>query len=134
MSNGTSAPAKHHDHGPFDWRRWLASQGVMAVFLAAMAYGVFFYMVVPMRDQQQKYIDSMILTNKQNADSFGQLVTSHKDASSKLDNLVQISKESSGKLDGILRSQEQVLPTLQQMRDDQRRGAWNDHPPKSAAN
>jgi hypothetical protein len=86
-----------------DWWSWVARQGIFAAMLVLFAGWFGTAIVVPMRDDQRAFMQSVIKTNELNA--------------------ATVSKQTE-----IQQTQAQALkdivPVLQQIRDDQRRGVW----------
>ncbi len=56
-----------NDNGAATWQSWLLKQGATTVLLVGMAVFVGWYLVLPMRDMQQKMQQSAIETNELNA-------------------------------------------------------------------
>jgi hypothetical protein len=88
-----------------DWWSWVMRQGIFAGMLIAFSGWFGTAIIIPMRDDQRAFMQSVIETNKVNA--------------------VTVSKQTE-----IQQTQAQALkdivPVLQQIRDDQRRGVWLD--------
>ncbi len=56
-----------NDNGSSTWTSWLLKQGTTTVLLVGMAVFVAWYLVIPMRDMQQKMQTSAVETNELNA-------------------------------------------------------------------
>lgn len=102
----------------FDWYSWLARQGVMTVFLGAFAYFLATQIVIPMRDDQKSFMQSVIKTNETNA-------MTHASAAAAMQQLSQVQTTQSQTLATLVDQQKQTTTILQQIRDDQRGGVWN---------
>lgn len=107
------------DLAGFNWWSWLARQGAMTVFLGAFAYFLAFSIVIPMRDDQKAFMQSVIRTNETNA-------ATHASAAAAMTQLSQVQTVQATTLTALADQQKQTTSILQQIRDDQRRGAWND--------
>lgn len=82
----------------------IAKQGVFALMLCLFAGWFGMSIVVPMRDDQRKFMDSVIDTNKQHAAVAAQLTAIQQSQANTLSGMQEL---------------------LRQIRDDQRSGAWN---------
>lgn len=95
----------------FDWFGVLTRYG-FTTFLACATLGYLaFYVVEPMRKDQQLFMQSVIETNKLNASTVAKQT--------------EIQQQQAQAL-------KDIVPVLQQIRDDQRRGAWLDNNKKSS--
>lgn len=103
----------------FDWWSWLAKQGVTTVFLGLFAWFLGTQIVVPMRDDQKAFMQSVIKTNEVNANT-------HATAAAAMQQLTQVQQTQSTTLTTLVDQQKQTTTILQQIRDDQRNGAWRD--------
>ena len=102
---------------PFDWRRWLADQGPQTVMLVAFAWWVATYLLLPLRDSQQKMNDSMVRANDKHADA---AVKNSEAAVS-----WAAAKQADAMTNAAISDQmKNTTILLQQIRDDQRNGAW----------
>lgn len=90
-----------------DWWSWVARQGAFAGMLIVFAGWFGVAIVVPMRDDQRAFMQSVIETNKVNA------ATAAKQT--------EIQQQQAQAL-------KDIVPVLQQIRDDQRRGVWLEKP------
>lgn len=95
-----------------DWWQWLAKQGVFAFLLAVGAWWFAQQIVVPMRDDQREFMRSVISNN-------AALTEVQKTQSEQLAANTELQKNQSTQLAAL-------AEVLRQIRDDQRRGAWND--------
>lgn len=86
--------------------------GFTTVLAGVLIYFLAFHVVEPMRVDQQRFMDSVIQTNALNA------ATAAKQT--------EIQSQQAKAL-------QDIVPVLQQIRDDQRRGAWNDTRPKGGS-
>ncbi len=115
MANGTT------DEGSVmtDWKSFIARFG----FATAVAAGLMWFMatqiVLPMRDDQKAFMQSVMETNQQYA-------ASHSAASAAMSQLTQVQQTQAATLSTLTDQQKQQTTILQQIRDDQRNGAWRD--------
>ena len=107
-SSGSTAVSKEY-HG-FDWWKWIASNGLYAFMLCVFAGWFAQVIVVPMRQDQTRFMDSVIETNKAHAAASAQSA--------------QIQQTQAITLATLVKQQEQTTVILQQIRDDQRSGVW----------
>ncbi len=102
-----------------DWKSFVARFG----FATAVAAGLMWFMatqiVLPMRDDQKQFMQSVIETNKQNA-------ATHASAAASMVQLAQVQQTQASTLSTLTDQQKQQTSILQQIRDDQRNGAWRD--------
>jgi hypothetical protein len=102
-----------------DWRSFVAKFG----FATAVAAGLMWFMatqiVLPMRDDQKAFMNSVISTNELNAKT-------HAAAASAMSQLTQVQQTQAATLTTLVDQQKQTTTILQQIRDDQRAGAWRD--------
>jgi hypothetical protein len=98
-------------NGDFSWWRWAAQQSAMTVFLGCAAYFLAFYIVIPLRDDQKAFLMSVMDTNKVHAAAQSQLT--------------QVQMTQANTLATLVDEQRKTTAILQQIRDDQRVGAWN---------
>ena len=98
-----------------DWWAAVRQYGFTTVLAGALIYYLAFYVVEPMRVDQQRFMDSVIQTNILNATTAAKQTEIQKDQ-------VRVQEQQAKAL-------QDIVPVLQQIRDDQRRGAWNE--PKS---
>lgn len=103
----------------FDWWSWLAKQGAMTVFLGIFAWFLAVQIVIPMRDDQKAFMQSVIKTNETNA-------MTHATAAAAMQQLSQVQQTQATTLTTLVDQQKQTTAILQQIRDDQRNGAWKD--------
>lgn len=95
----------------FDWFGVLTKYG-FTTFIACATLGYLaFYVVEPMRKDQQAFMQSVIETNRTNATTVA-----------KQTEIQQMQAQ----------ALKDIVPVLQQIRDDQRRGAWLEAKPKGA--
>ena len=116
MSTGSTTATNSH----FEWRGWLAKQGFNAVLLAAFAWFLGSQIVIPMRDDQKAFMQSVIKTNETNA-------ATHVSAAAAMQQLTQVQHTQAQTLTTLVDQQRQTTSILQQIRDDQRSGAWRDN-------
>jgi|SRR3990167_2506549 len=102
---------ERHANAQFSWWRWLAQQSAMTVFLGCFAYFIAFYIVIPMRDDQKAFLMSVMETNKIHAAAQAQLT--------------QVQTTQANTMSTLVEEQKKTTSILQQIRDDQRMGAWN---------
>lgn len=95
-----------------DWWGALRQYGFTTVLAGALIYYLAFFVVEPMRLDQKRFMDSVIQTNALNA------TTAAKQT--------EISQQQA-------KAMQDIIPLLQQIRDDQRRGAWNEPRPKGGS-
>lgn len=85
-----------------EWMSLVGKYGFAAGIAVALLGYMAFYIVAPMRDDQKAFMQSVIKTNELNA-------STHATA-----------------LSTLVDQQKQTTAILQQIRDDQRAGAWRD--------
>lgn len=107
------------------WQSWLSKQSFTAVLVVGVLYWVATYMVLPMRDDQKDFVTSIVKTNLQHAE----IAAKNADNVSTLTKAQQSQSEA---LSSISEVQKQMLRVQEQIRDEQRRGVWNDPKPKKA--
>jgi hypothetical protein len=88
-----------------DWLAVLRQYGFVTALAAVLLWYMAVHVVAPMRSDQQRFMDSVIQTNILNATT-----------AAKQTEIQQTQA----------RALQDIVPVLQQIRDDQRRGAWND--------
>lgn len=93
---------------------WMMKQGIFATMLCLAASWFAWYIVIPMRDGQQAFMLSVIDTNKEYAK-----------ASAKF---AEVQQTQSFTLSKLTEQHNQQTKILEQIRDDQRNGAWNRKP------
>ena len=98
----------------------VGSYGFTTVAAALLMYYVAFYVVEPMRQDQQEFMRSVIETNKAHAAALTKQTDIQQQQATALTKQTEIQQQQAGTLSSI-------VPLLQQIRDDQRRGAWKDH-------
>src|SRR4051812_19809230 len=97
---------------PADWWAAVRQYGFATALASSLVWYVGFYVVEPMRLDQQAFMRSVIDTNKTHADAAAQqAAVSMKQT--------EIQQQQAAALSNI-------VPLLQQIRDDQRRGVWNE--------
>jgi hypothetical protein len=100
----------------------------MAVFLGAFAYFLATQIVIPMRDDQKAFMQSVIKTNETHASAAATQSMAASQSASAISQLTQIQQTQSSTLSTLADQQRQTTTILQQIRDDQRNGAWRDKP------
>ena len=98
---------------PNDVWKAIGSYGFTTVAASVLMYYVAFYVIEPMRKDQQDFMRSVIETNKTQVETN----KAHADVAMKQ---TEIQQQQAAALSSL-------VPLLQQIRDDQRRGAWKDH-------
>lgn len=120
-------PDEQHGEGGIvaDWRSFVAKFG----FATAVAAGLMWFMatqiVLPMRDDQKAFMLSVIKTNEINAET-------HRAAAASMTQLSSVQQTQAATLNSLVDQQKQQTTILQQIRDDQRAGAWRE-PSKGGA-
>ncbi len=101
---------------------WMALCGKYG-FAAGIAVALLAYVVQPMRDDQKMFMQSVIKTNELNA-------ATHASAAASMQQLTQVQTTQASTLTTLVDQQRQTTAILQQIRDDQRNGAWREakHP------
>lgn len=99
MTDGTTCVSH------FDWKNWLAKQGFNAVLLAAFIWFLGSQIVIPMRDDQQRFLNSVMETNRTHSEVALKQTLIQQQTSAALENMSTV---------------------LEQIRDDQRSGVWRD--------
>jgi hypothetical protein len=90
-----------------DWWAAVRQYGFTTVLAGALIAYLAFYVVEPMRVDQQRFMDSVIQTNALNAATVAKQT--------------EIQQQQA-------RALQDIVPVLQQIRDDQRRGVWRENP------
>ncbi len=103
---------------PFsDWMSLVGKYGFAAGIAVALLGYMAFYVVQPMRDDQKMFMQSVIKTNELNA-------ATHAAAAASMQQLTQVQTTQASTLVTLTDQQKQQTQILQQIRDDQRNGAW----------
>jgi hypothetical protein len=92
---------------PVDWFSLIGKYGFTTALAVVLLWYLAAYIVEPMRRDQQRFMDSVIETNKINAATVAKQT--------------EIQQQQAQAL-------KDIVPVLQQIRDDQRRGVWLDSP------
>lgn len=121
----TDAAAQQSDYSPAtfaipnSWITFITKFG----FATAMALALLWFMgtqiVIPMREDQKAFMQSVIKTNELNA-------STHAAAAQAINQLTQVQTTQAATLTTLVDQQKQTTSILQQIRDDQRAGAWRD--------
>lgn len=102
-----------------DWWGAIRQYGFATALASALLGYVAFYVVEPARKDQQEFMRSVIKTNEINADT-------HRAAAASMTQLAQVQTTQASTLVTLVEQQKQTTSILQQIRDDQRAGAWRD--------
>jgi len=97
-----------------DWTSFIARFGFATAVACALMYFVAYSIVIPMRDDQKRFMDSVIDTNKTNTESNRQLSVVQVTQTENMKTLVENQKL-------IIRQGEKTSEILSQIRDDQRK-------------
>ena len=104
---------------PSTWITFITKFG----FATAMALGLLWFLaneiVIPMREDQKAFMNSVIKTNELNA-------STHASAAQAMQQLTQVQTTQASTLTTLVEQQKQTIGIMQQIRDDQRAGAWRD--------
>jgi hypothetical protein len=136
MSNGTPTSATtttgNGNGDPLSVAYWLvyfAKQGPLTLVLAVIAAALFWFAVIPMRKDQERYIDATIVNNSLLANSFAELAKSSSELqrthANGFSDLKQMHVEANKRLDAISATGQEQTMILRQIRDDTRNGTWN---------
>ena len=101
------------------WFGFFAKQGVFVVLFVGLLAFLGYYVFIPMQQQTKAFQDAIIRTNEQHASASTITATAMR-----------------GIEDSTRRQEEtgrQTLQVLQQLREDTRRGVWNDSRPKGGS-
>jgi hypothetical protein len=93
---------------PSDWLTVLKQYGLATLLTILLLLYLAFFVVEPMRKAQERFMESVITTNAQNAATVARQT--------------EIQQQQAKAL-------QDIVPVLQQIRDDQRRGVWLDNKP-----
>ena len=104
-----------------DWWSWLARQGVFAAMLIMFAGWFGSAIIIPMRDDQRAFMQSVIKANEIHADV-------QKKQTEIAWNQVEAEKDQAKAMLDQSQALNSLLPLLKEIRDDQRRGVWLDKP------
>lgn len=102
-----------------DWMALCGKYGFAAGIAVALLAYMAFYVVQPMRDDQKMFMQSVIKTNELNA-------ATHASAAASMQQLTQVQTTQASTLTTLVDQQKQTTAILQQIRDDQRAGAWRE--------
>ena len=108
----------------FDWFSLLAKYGFATFISCVLLYFLAFYIVIPMRDDQKLFMQSVIKTNELDAES-------RAGTTAVMQKMAQLEQAQSITLATLVDQQKQTTAILSQIRDDQRAGAWLKPQPKS---
>lgn len=107
---------------PNSWITFITKFG----FATAIALGLLWFLgtqiVIPMREDQKAFMNSVIETNKLNANT-------HAAAAQAMSQMTQVQATQASTLTTLVDQQKQTTTILQQIRDDQRAGAWREAKP-----
>lgn len=101
------------------WPQLIAKYGLATALTIILLYYLAFYIVEPMRVDQRAFMNSVIKTNEINA-------ATHSAAASSMAQMTRVQETQSATLSTLVEQQKQTTGILQQIRDDQRRGVWNE--------
>ena len=101
------------------WFGFFAKQGVFAALFAALLWFLGYYVFIPQQQQTKAFQDAIIKTNEQ-----------HAAAASVTASAMRGIEDSTRRQE---KTGEQTLQVLQQLREDTRRGVWNDARPKGGS-
>jgi len=122
----TTVPASQplfNNEVPKDWASFIAKFGFATFAAVGLMYFLAFYIVLPMRDDQKAFVNSVVETNRLNA-------TAQASSSAAMQQLTEVQRTQSATLNNLVDQQRQTTTILQQIRDDQRAGAWRNTDPK----
>jgi hypothetical protein len=103
-----------------DWWGAIRQYGFATALASALLSYIAFYVVEPARKDQQEFMRSVIKTNEINAET-------HKAAAASMTQLSQVQQTQAATLTTLVDQQKQTTIILQQIRDDQRAGAWREN-------
>lgn len=104
-----------------DWWSWLARQGVFAAMLMIFAGWFGSAIIIPMRDDQRAFMQSVIKTNETHAEV-------EKKQTEIAWQQVEAEKDQAKAMIDQSQALNNLVPLLKEIRDDQRRGVWLDKP------
>jgi len=102
-----------------DWMNLVGKYGFAAGVAVALLGYMAFYIVEPMRNDQKAFMNSVIKTNEMNA-------STHAAAAQAMNQMTQVQTTQASTLSTLVDQNKQTTTILQQIRDDQRAGAWRD--------
>lgn len=104
---------------PSSWMKFIGDYGYTTfVSLGLMIYLAFF-VVEPQRNDQKAFMQSVIKTNEINANTYVA-------AAQAMNQMTIVQQTQAATLTTLVDQQKQTTTILQQIRDDQRAGAWRD--------
>ncbi len=113
----TAPTPSFNNEVPKDWVSFITKFGFATFVAVGLMYFLAFYIVLPMRDDQKVFVNSVIDTNKLNA-------AAQASAAASMQQLTEVQRTQSATLNNLVDQQRNTTLILQQIRDDQRAGAW----------
>lgn len=107
---------------PSTWITFITKFGFATALALALLWFLGTQIVIPMREDQKAFMQSVIETNKQNA-------ATHAVAAQSIQQMTSVQQTQSATLSTLVDQQKQTTTILQQIRDDQRAGAWREAKP-----
>lgn len=77
----------------FDVMSWLAKQGILAVMVGAMMWFIATQVVLPLREDQAKFVASLLETNRLHADAVQQMKEIQRQQSQQLGQIAELLRE-----------------------------------------
>jgi len=107
---------------PNTWITFITKFGFATAMALALLWFLGTQIVIPMREDQKAFMNSVIETNKLNANT-------HAAAAQAMQQMTNVQTTQASTLSTLVDQQKQTTTILQQIRDDQRAGAWRDTKP-----
>jgi len=107
---------------PDSWIAFIAKFGFATFIALGLMWFLATQIIVPMRDDQKAFMQSVIKTNEMNA-------STHATAAQAMQQMTAVQTTQASTLTTLVDQQKQTTTILQQIRDDQRAGAWREAKP-----
>lgn len=105
---------------PSSWITFVTKFGFATAMALALLWFLGTQIVIPMREDQKAFMQSVIKTNEINA-------STHAAAAKSMEQMTVVQATQAATLTTLVEQQKQTTNILQQIRDDQRAGAWQKH-------